>query len=778
MRMMTSARFSGGGSARLVPESVRRIAHPREGWLAAGLLFVMLLSLGWSVQATGWLDQADFLVPVGFWALLAGSLLALTGWSVVITLPVAAALGAGVVIWAVGGEYFPILGQAERLIALRADGLLFIATALHRGLPVQITPFALGMAILMWTTAVIAAQAMYRYHRTLDAIALVGVLLIGNMAATTLPLFSYLLLFVLAAMLLWLRASLLGREEGWQIRRITENPDVPASILRAGIAFTAASIGLAWLMTSVAVAAPLTAAVQSLDGVWTEVRDQVGGLFGGLQNGEARLASSGFGSQLVISDDWTSRDTPVLVLTANRAHYLATVTYDRYTGRGWESSDRVTRTVAAGAPTFVGPTPDRPIFGDAFTTETVTVEFSEGRGRNLFTPGFPLRVFAPVEVTELGDAAVFTALTSTGGISAGQGYQIEATISLATEAELAAAGTSYPAEIMAYYLDVTGLTDQTIDLAHQIGDGEADPYHRAKALADYLRHEASGFAYSTHAPLPTDPNQDFVDFFLFDSKIGFCEHYASALAMMSRALGIPARLVAGYAPGERLTTGVYQVRDRNAHAWVELYFPGYGWQALEATRSLAPITRLTGNPLVVPPPVSGTEDIPSPFDEFSDPVPLQSPPASFEPINGGMLPGAEPPSDSSRLIQGWILLGLMAAALLYGAWRWLGLRRRFRFLAPADRQWARLAMAAERAGVARRPGETYYEYADWLEQEIPTRSGEIRTIAEGKVWQSYSGRSMSEVAIEGIERAWSRLRLPLSWLAIRRRVGPLFSRRI
>jgi transglutaminase-like putative cysteine protease len=757
---------------------LRRIVHPREGWLAAGLLFVLLLSLSWSVQAAGWLDQADFLVPVAFWALIVGSLLALTGWSVAITIPIAALIGAGIVIWAVGGEYFPVDGQLGRLAALRADGLLFTATALHRGLPVQVTPFALGMGLVMWTTAVTAAQAMYRYHRTMDAIVLLAVLLIGNMAATRLDLFSYLLLFVLAAMLLWLRASLLGREEGWQLRRITENPDVPASILRAGIAFTAASIGLAWLMTSVAVAAPLTAAVQSLDVVWTQVRDQVGGLFGGLENGQARLASTGFGSQLVISDEWTSRDTPVLILTATRAHYLATVTYDRYTGRGWETSDRQSRTVVAGAPTFVGPTPDRPIFGDAFDTETVTIEFAEARGRNLFTPGFPLRIFAPVEVTELANAAVFTALASTGGISPGQGYQIEATISQATEAELAAAGTAYPNEVVAYYLDVTGLTNRTIELAREIAGDAADPYHQAKALADYLRRDESGFEYSTHAPLPTDPNQDFVDFFLFDSKVGFCEHYASALAMMARSLGIPARLVAGYAPGERVTTGVYQVRDRNAHAWVELYFPGYGWQALEATRSLAPITRPTGNPLVVPPPVSGTEDIPSPFDEFEDPVPLQSPPASFEPISGGFIPGDEPPADNSRLVQGWILLGLIAAAALYGAWRWLGLRRRFRFLAPADRQWARLTLAAERAGVARRPGETYYEYADWLEQEIPTRSDEIRTIAEGKVWQSYSGRSMSEVAIEGIERAWSRLRLPLSWLAIRRRIGPLFSRRI
>ena len=75
-------------------------------------------------------------------------------------------------------------------------------------------------------------------------------------------LFGYLVLFSLAALLLWLRAALVERRSSWQLRRVNENIDVPASIMRSGVLFTAASIGLAWILTSVAVAAPLTSAVR------------------------------------------------------------------------------------------------------------------------------------------------------------------------------------------------------------------------------------------------------------------------------------------------------------------------------------------------------------------------------------------------------------------------------------------------------------------------------------------------------------------------------------
>jgi hypothetical protein len=116
-----------------------------------------------------------------------------------------------------------------------------------------------------------------------------------------------------------------------------------------------------------------------------------------------------------------------------------------------------------------------------------------------------------------------------------------------------------------------------------------------------------------------------------------------------------------------------------------------------------------------------------------------------------------------------VVLGL----LLVAAWRWRRAWLALRFLSPGDRQWMRLSLAAERAGVGQRPSETIYEYAGWLEEQMPARRVDIHTLADGKVLQSYSGRRISGGAIRAMEAAWKRLQLPMVWLAVRRRLGSL-----
>ncbi|MDQ2690375.1 MAG: hypothetical protein M3Y29_08895, partial [Chloroflexota bacterium] len=76
--------------------------------------------------------------------------------------------------------------------------------------------------------------------------------------------------------------------------------------------------------------------------------------------------------------------------------------------------------------------------------------------------------------------------------------------------------------------------------------------------------------------------------------------------------------------------------------------------------------------------------------------------------------------------------------------------------------------AADRAGVGPRPAETIYEYAGWLEEQLPTHGEPIRAVADGKVWQAYSGRRMTATATERLEAAWASLRMPLLVLAVRR----------
>jgi transglutaminase-like putative cysteine protease len=760
-----------------VPEWLNRFVRPREGWSSLALLVFMLLTVGWSLQRAEWINHMQYLLPLAVAGAIAGALLGLTRLSVVIVLPISAVVGAAFVLGLIGSEFFPLHDQTARLILLRGDALDFTRIVVDGGFAPQLSPYAIGLGVLMWVTAFIAAYALYRHHRVLDSILLVGVALIANMAATFRDLFLYLVAFSIAALLLWLRIALVNREENWRVRKVRENVDVPGQIMRSGVTFIAGSIALAWILTTVAVAAPLTSVWSNLDGVWSDVRDQFEGAFGGLAGSDSRIQGTSFGASFRVHGEWNSSDGAVMTVGATRPYYMRAVTYDVYTGHGWSSSEGTDRRIAAGDRIFPGDTPERPLA--AFSVETVTVEVQGGVGRNIFTPGYPTTAFAPLVVVEPRGLPLIGALQSGVALQAGKGYQITAAISNATEAMLAGAGTTYPAAIEATYTGTKGVTPRTAGLAHQIvQDANAtDPYHEARALADYLRTNPR-FTYRTVAALPSDPNRDITDFFLFDPKgqVGYCEYFATAMVVMARTLGLPARVAVGYAPGERIGPSTYQVREKNAHAWAEVYFPGYGWQIFEATKSIAPVDRAPGVG-VVPPvtaPAPGFDPGKS-FREGKDLGEVTTLP-SFQPVPEGFQAGGQPPTDEARTGNTWIFITGLLLLMALVAWRLLRGRRRFRFLAPGDRQWQRLAVAADRAGVAQRPAETVYEYASWLEEQIPQRRIEIHDIADGKVWQSYSGHSISSEVIARLERAWSRLQLPLLWLAVRSTVRSLLGR--
>ncbi|HTI29883.1 MAG TPA: hypothetical protein VL687_05965, partial [Methylomirabilota bacterium] len=277
-------------------ELARRFLRPREGWTSFALMTVMAVVLGWSIQRAEWVDHLDYLVPVAVAAVLAGTLLGLTRLSVALVLPISAVLGAGFVLWTIGGEYFPDVNTAGRLILLRGDALDWTRIVVDGGFAPQLSPYAIGLGVLMWVTAFIAAYTLYRHHRVLDTVLLLGVAMIANLSATFTPLVAYLVVFSIAALLLWLRIALINREENWRIRRVNENLDVPAQIMRSGMTFIAGSVALAWILTTVAVASPLTSVWSNLDGIWSDVRSGLEGAFGGLAGTDSRIQGTSFGS--------------------------------------------------------------------------------------------------------------------------------------------------------------------------------------------------------------------------------------------------------------------------------------------------------------------------------------------------------------------------------------------------------------------------------------------------------------------------------------------------
>ncbi|WP_286279250.1 transglutaminase-like domain-containing protein [Naasia aerilata] len=118
-------------------------------------------------------------------------------------------------------------------------------------------------------------------------------------------------------------------------------------------------------------------------------------------------------------------------------------------------------------------------------------------------------------------------------------------------------------------------------------------YDKAVALQDYLR--GRDFTYDEETPQRADGDGDSMDVIaaFLDAKRGYCVHFASAMTVMARTLGIPARIAVGYQPGERRINqpGVFEVTSHDLHAWPELYFEGAGWVRFEPTPGRGDVPR-------------------------------------------------------------------------------------------------------------------------------------------------------------------------------------------
>jgi transglutaminase-like putative cysteine protease len=157
----------------------------------------------------------------------------------------------------------------------------------------------------------------------------------------------------------------------------------------------------------------------------------------------------------------------------------------------------------------------------------------------------------------------------------------EATSDIATPApeELRQTGRDYPAQVRARYLGLPAVDARVASLAAQVTASSANDYDRARAIENHLRTK---YAYTLQ--LPRTAVKDPIANFLFERKQGHCEYFASSMAVMLRTLGIPSRVVNGFRSDEfNDLTANYVVRAKDAHSWVEAYFPGYGWQMFDPT---------------------------------------------------------------------------------------------------------------------------------------------------------------------------------------------------
>jgi transglutaminase-like putative cysteine protease len=329
-------------------------------------------------------------------------------------------------------------------------------------------------------------------------------------------------------------------------------------------------------------------------------------------------------------------------------------------------------------------------------------------------------------------------------------YRADSLLSLPGEEELRAAEQVYPARIARNYLALPeDVSDRVRALANDLTATEVTPYDRALAIERYLRQ----FPYNLDLPAPPI-GQEITDYFLFDLQQGYCDYYATAMVVLARAAGVPARLATGYVGGAYDGDNRrYTITADLAHSWPEIYFPGYGWLPFEPTAGRAGIERQAEKP---------TLSAPETGDELESILAARQR-AMWQTV---LRIATVTLTVAAVAIAGWWLMDI---------WRLMILEPKIAIAGI----FSRMRRSGRRLDLGEKRGVTPYEYTNLLKEhlmpngDLEERGGSWAKTAENIDWLAglYT-RSLYSPYHPGVEqrtqaiRNWSRLRIRLLWAVI------------
>ena len=351
-------------------------------------------------------------------------------------------------------------------------------------------------------------------------------------------------------------------------------------------------------------------------------------------------------------------------------------------------------------------------------------------------------------------------------------YSTTVEYSTATEEQLRAAPTTIPDFIPSFYYSLPfqgyrspSLQNSIRQLALKITAGATNNYDRVAAIESYLRDTAN-FTYTLNPP-PTPVGVDPIQYFLFTSHKGYCQYFATAMGDMLRSIGIPTRLVNGFGPGTfDGTKNAWVVRGQDAHTWVEVYFPTYGWITFEPTNdgTYGVVQRGTqGETVCIR--EQGCTNPASTQTGGTTPSAKPKPPAVKDvapDTSGGPTFPTGPDANTIYKIAGGVLgaiLVLLALAVRY-------LRPR-----SVNAVWRRALTLARLAGAEQKEGETPFELSKRLTWNFPEAAEPLRALADGFAVAAYAPPEVAVTARASVMDAWSSLR-PALLRRIVQRVRP------
>lgn len=595
---------------RALPRRIN-LSLPRGfDWPAALLLLAAMLTAASRLVATKWTDDLTVIQTVSMLGVIAGLALGASRFSGRLSFYFAAAYGLFVVPWQLGSVQQTEALWHDRLATIGYRLGVIIYQLINKLTILDSLLFLTLMCGLFWGLSVYAGFAIVRHRDPWKVIVPTGLALfvIQYYDPAVARRAWYLAFFIFFGLVMVARLAFVREHNRWQDTRTSLPPHLSIDFIRFGVLFASALVLLAW--TAPALARSVPAAERLWEPVrsrWNEAVSDFNYAFASLRSTRqvfspvyGNNASLGRGAPLGNATMFNVR-APASVPAGTRFYWRAR-TYDIYQGGQWYASVDLNRDYDPTTANLVTPS--------GIGRWEGIFEFVSGvQMGTIFTPSQPVWVSHPgrFQYMDNPDGTLdISAFVADPTIRPGQIYEVRSSISAPTISQMRLAGQDYPSWITERYLQLPAeITPRTRRLAEEITAGLDNPYDKAAAITAWLRNNMTYVEVITGNPAP---GQESVDWFLFDLKQGFCNYYATAEIVLLRSLGIPARWSIGYAQGQLVEENQdvpslaveelnFIVRNRDAHSWPEVYFPGIGWVEFEPTVAQPDIQRLSDNPV-------------------------------------------------------------------------------------------------------------------------------------------------------------------------------------
>jgi transglutaminase-like putative cysteine protease len=710
----------------------------RGGWFALPIYLVVVSMYPLSLQHADWVDISEQFWWVAIIGVIVGTLLG----NGRMRLPRAILAGStlGMLTIVLSTTFASTAGATfnEKLTHLAILVNNWITQVLAGEAASDPTVFVLFLAASVWCATFMGSFILARTGRVWDAVIFNGACLVINVSVALTNLYPDLIVFTLAVLVLLVRIHIVNLQARWAQQNIVPSGEMDWRLLRGGLTWTTVLVIMALVTPRVGAAEVLNGAWSTFEGPYHGVEAEWQRFFAGV-SGPSRLRGVSFSDSIRLGQAPNLGDRVIMTVEAPAGHFWRAVTYDFYTGAGWRTTE------SDKADKIALPATDRDTFQARFD---IIVPHSN----ILFAANEPQKADVPYQFYTGADKTYSTSLHALNRSQAAGTYTVTSLVSVADKQTLRKVAPTYSDYIKAKYLQLPSTLPQRVKtLAHQIMDNIPNAYDRAEALETFLRSPPYGYSAQVKA---TPPGRDPVDYFLFDLKQDFCEYFASAMVVMLREVGVPARLVEGFTTGSFDTaSNSFVVREQDAHAWVEAYFPQYGWIEFEPTPSQPPFLRpdaalATGTGSDVGSVGDGSSTDPNAIDRLNRGEDALNRDDGSGGFSGDSVVAAVRAIDPRPAL---VFLGLLLLLLVLAVVRF---NWRFRRYGPIESAWGKTRLLASYVGYPAHPSQTTYEFASSLGAAIPETHDPVQSLARARVLEQYSAQGADDDLRDAAETAW------------------------